>query len=508
MSATPALSLRHVGKTYASQVALADVTLDVGAGEVRGLVGENGCGKSTLIKCLSGYHAADPGSEIQVAGQSLSAAHSPRQAREAGLAFVHQDLGLIDQLTVLENMALGRGFAVGAGWRIRWRQEEREARTLLEDLGVDVSPNAPLRTLSQADKTLVAIARGLRDTGQRGRVLVLDEPTAALPDAEVARLFAFVRRLQDRGLAVIYVSHRFNEVLDLCQRVSVLRDSRLVGTFEAAELDERSLVTTMVGRPIEELISRPHPTARPTVLLSARGLSARRLSEISFDLHEGEILGIAGLLGAGRSELARVLTGSQPAAGGELTLADEAFAPRTPRDAIERGVVMVPEDRRRQGAVMSLPVGTNMTLPSMRAFFRGGRLRLRQERAAAQTLIEAFDIRPADAAKPFYQLSGGNQQKVVLAKWMRLEPRVVVFDEPVQGVDVGAKAQIYTQVKRAAATGAGVILIDSDLEDLPRICDRVLIMRGGRVLGSLQGDELTHERIVELVYVTGEDAAA
>ncbi|MBS1893033.1 MAG: sugar ABC transporter ATP-binding protein, partial [Actinobacteria bacterium] len=298
---TPALSIRHLGKTFPGQVALRDVSFDVAAGEVHALVGENGCGKSTLIKSLSGYHQPDPGSEIEVAGAALPMPHSPRQAREVGLAFVHQDLGLIETASVLENLAYGHGYEVAACWRIKWRAEQRIARELLEEFEVPVRPNAVVGDLSQANKTLVAIVRGLRDAGDGGRVLVLDEPTAALPESEASRLFDFVRRLQKRGLAIIYVSHRLNEVFEICQKITVLRDAGLVGTFDAAELDERSLVRQIIGKSLAEYVPKPRDTVRSEVLLEVEGIWGPRLREVSFKVAKGEIVGIAGLLGSGRS---------------------------------------------------------------------------------------------------------------------------------------------------------------------------------------------------------------
>ncbi|MGE0170397.1 sugar ABC transporter ATP-binding protein [Nocardioides sp.] len=501
-----ALTLRNLGKTYAGQVALSGVSFEVRAGEVHALVGENGCGKSTLIKSLSGYHTSDAGSEIWVGGERLPDGHGSRQARDVGLAFVHQDLGLIPSLTVVENLALGRGFLAGRPWRINWAAECRRASSLLSELGIDVDPRTRLGDLSQADRTLVAIARGLNDAGSGGRVLVLDEPTAALPDAEVERLFAFVRRLQARGLGIIYVSHRFDEIFELAQRVTVLRDGRHVGTYDVADLDERSLVTTMIGRPMDELVPQPARRVTSETVLRADGLCGSRVAQISFDLRRGEVLGIAGLLGSGRSELGRLIAGTQVRTGGSLEIEGRQVTWRRPLDAIRAGVVLVPEDRRRDGGILSMGVAANITLPDVWSFFRRGRFRHGQERLEAERLSELYDIRPRDSAKLFAQLSGGNQQKVVLAKWMRLRPRVIVFDEPVQGVDVGAKGQIYAEVDRAAADGAGVLLIDSDFEDLARVCSRVLVLRSGRICAELTGSDLTRDRIAEYVYLTDQEA--
>lgn len=404
----------------------------------------------------------------------------------------------------MENLALGRGFTVGVGQRIKWRAEQRQTQTLLDDLEVGVRPTSLVADLSQADRTLVAIARGLRDAGENGKVLVLDEPSAALPEAEVSRLFAFVRRLQTRGLGIIYVSHRLQEIFELAQRVTVLRDSRTVGTFVVADLTERALVTHIIGKPLEEYLPRPQGTASTQTLVRADALTGNRVRDASFDIKRGEIVGVAGLLGSGRSELGRLLSGAQRPNSGHLSLNGQPVDWQRPRDAIRDRVALVPEDRRRDGAVLTMGVGPNITLPDMRSFFKGGRLRRRRERQETDALIRSYDIRPPDARRQFFQLSGGNQQKVVLAKWLRLSPQLIVFDEPVQGVDVGSKAQIYGRIEEAAAAGAGVLLIDSDFEDLARVCSRVIIMRHGRIVDTVSGTDLSRERILELVYLSAE----
>jgi ABC-type sugar transport system ATPase subunit len=499
----PVLEVRSLSKTFPGQVALDDVSLTVRRGEVHALLGENGSGKSTLIKCVTGVHQPDAGASIALGGSELSVPYTSEEALRAGCACTHQDLGLVPTLTVMENLALSGGFRSGLGGRIRWRAQRASARAALSQFADHVSPDAVVGELSRADQTLVAIVRSLEAAREGAQLLILDEPTAALPAHEVEALFASIGRLKDAGLGILYVSHRLPEIFEIGDRVTVLRNGSKVGTHEVAELDEARLVELILGRSLDTYYPPVERTARPEVLLSVRGLSGRRLQDVSFDVHAGEVLGIAGLLGSGRSELGRLLFGAQRRTGGEIQLGPDSLALASPREGIEAGIALIPEDRAAAGSHPTLTVRENITLVDTSAFERAGRLGRRAERKEVDRLIQRFGVRPPHSERRFATLSGGNQQKAILAKWMRLDPRLLILDEPVQGVDIGSRTEIYTLIEQATQAGTGVVLIDSELEDLCRLCDRVLVLDDGRLVRELRGDERTSERILEIVLTGG-----
>jgi ribose transport system ATP-binding protein len=495
----PVLTVRNLSMTFPGQRALSEVSLDVLAGEVHALVGENGSGKSTLIKCLAGVNTPDPGAAIEVSGRPLDLPYTSPQALAYGFGFVHQNLGLVPTLTVRENIALSRGFKT-AGGRIKWSWESRRAAELLDSLGAEISPSAVVGSLSQAQRTLVAIARALQSADAGGKVLVLDEPTAALPSEEVESLFAVIRRVASLGVGIIYVSHRLGEIFEIADRVTVLRDARRVGTFDIRELDEAGLVEQIIGRRLEAYYPDVADTATDHVLLRVSGLSGRRVKDASFTVRHGEIVGVAGLLASGRSELARLIFGAQRATAGEIELDGRVLRGHDPRKAVEAGIAFVPEDRRHGGSHPSLTLAENLTLGNLRAHTSWGRVRRSSERREVLELIDRFDVRPRQPGKKFQTFSGGNQQKAILAKWLRLEPRLLILDEPVQGVDIGSTTDIYKHIEAAAAAGMGVLMIDSEISDLCHLCDRILVMRDGRILRVLEGADKTRDRILELTY--------
>jgi ABC-type sugar transport system ATPase subunit len=501
------LSVSNLSKAFVGQQALDAVSFDLRPGEIHALVGENGCGKSTFIKCLAGYHQPSPGAEIRIAGELLPLPYTPHAALGYGLSFVHQNLGLVPTLSVAENLALSRAFKTGPGWRIDWRGERRAAREALALFGDHIHPNDKVGNLSQADKTLVAIARGLQGSAETRRVLVLDEPTAALPAHEVDRLFEALRAIAAQGVGIIYVSHRLSEILSLADRVTVFRDGKRVATELVPGLSERQLVTLIIGRSLEAYYPEVKATASEEVLLRVNGLSGNRVRDVSFEMRHGEIVGIAGLLGSGRSELGRLLFGAQPRTAGIVKLDDRDVDYHSPHDAIRGGVGLVPQDRLGQGAVGTMTVGENITLADLSDFWRGGVLNKNRERKAVEDIVRTYNVRPNDAGMRMNNLSGGNQQKAIIAKFLRLEPRLLILDEPVQGVDIGSKTEIYDLIERAAASGTGVLLIDSDFEDLSRLCDRVLIMRQGQIVGELAGADCSSDRINEKIYLSDEAAA-
>jgi ribose transport system ATP-binding protein len=495
-----ALSVRGLSKTFGGQRALSGVDLDVSSGEVHALLGENGSGKSTLVKCLSGYHQPDPGGTIEVGGEVLPPTYGPENATGYGLAFVHQDLGLIPTLTVAENMLLGQSPPTGFGWRAKKRQEAALARRQLEALDhPDIDPRRFVGELSVAEQTIVALGRALYGA-ERGRLLVLDEPTASLAHSEVDRLFEAVRRTTEQGHGVIFISHKLDEVRALAQTVTVLRNGEKVGTRSMNEISRGELIEMIVGRPLEELYPSGPPTAKSEAVLSAEAVSGRRIKDLTITLHRGEIVGVAGLLGCGKSELGRLLFGDQRLTGGELRIDGKPVGLRTPADAIGAGIAMVPADRHRNGVHLDHSVGENITLLDTRRYWRKGLMRRRERSRTVRELMDEYDVRPRQPNRLIGLLSGGNQRKAVLAKWMHHDLRVLILDEPAQGVDIGAKAQILAQLERVAARGVAVLFISEEVDDLIHLCDRVVVLAEGRIAGEASGEDKTRNHISELVY--------
>lgn len=488
----PALSVAGLSKRFGASIALRQVSLDVGPGEVRALVGENGSGKSTLIKILSGFHRPDAG-RVRIGGEPLPFGH-PAGSYQLGARFVHQDLGLVDSSSVLDNLAIGAGYATRLG-TISVRRSTRRARADLTRVGLDVDPQACVRDLAPAARTGVAIARALReDAAAPVRLLVLDEPTATLPEAETGRLMEIVRRVAGTGVGVLYVTHRLEEVLALAGTVTVLRDGREVATRPTSALDRRGLVDLLVG---EELTVAHHaaevlPADGERPALSLRGITAASLHGFSADIRAGQITGIAGITGSGRETVLGAVFGAIPRRG-EVRAGDGTLIqPDRPDLAIRRGLAYLPADRARNSAIASLPARENIALTSLRPFARLGTMRRGPERRAALAWFERLAVRPPGQVDlPLEAFSGGNQQKILLAKWLRREPAVFLLDEPTQGVDVAAKAVVHGQLVRAAAAGAAIVISSSDADELAAICQRVLVCRHGRVGADLRGSQVT-----------------
>ncbi|MEV0715819.1 sugar ABC transporter ATP-binding protein [Asanoa sp. NPDC050611] len=481
---TNVLELTRVSKTFDDIRVLHDVTLAVRPGEILGLIGENGSGKSTLIKILSGYHTADAGAEIQA----------------GGMAFIHQDLALVPSMTVLENLRIAR-FRTGFGWRIRWSAERAGVKRFLDQVGLDVHPDTRVGDLSVTEQALVAVARGLADMDGTG-LLVLDEPTAYLPRDGVERLFGVLRDLTAGGASAIFVSHRLDEVRELCDRVAVLRGGELVDVV--ADKNEQELLELMLGRPVEDLYpDTAAPEGKPR--LSVAGLSGGALLELSFTARPGEIIGFAGLPGSGYDEVPYLLTGARRAGGGTVRLDDVSLEAATlrPRAAIGLGMALLPADRPRAGCAPALSVRENMTLPSLPAFTRFRAIvNQRRERRIAAEQSDRYGVTPRRPESALRFLSGGNQQKVLLAKWMLGEPRVLALHEPTQGVDVGAKREIFAHLSEAAAAGAVVLMSTVEHEDLAHLCSRVHVLRGGRCVRLMEQGELTPGRLAAAVYAS------
>jgi ribose transport system ATP-binding protein len=530
-TAEVAVRIAELSKTFPGQRALDCVGFEIRRGEVHGLLGENGSGKSTLIKVLSGLHSPDAGSRVEIHGVPLRFGSSSDSER-LGLRFVHQNLGIIDQMTAVENIALSSGYEVRPGFPIRLREQATRVSGLLARFGVEIPLDRPLGACRAVDRSIVAIVRALDGLDLERGVLVLDEPTAALPPHEVGRLFEIVRELTRHGVTTVYVSHRLDEVFALVDRVTVLRDGRVQGTREVAELDHRSLVEMILGRastpsraydepeggpaagsspppeatePSEPEPTEPEPTEpEPTgEVLSVEGLRSATLEGISFSLCRGEVLGVSGLLGSGREELAYALVGAIAASAESLVLEGRVLPRMNPTAARRCGIGLVPGNRRLGSAIGSLTVRENITLTDLRGVSRLGRISRRAEGAVATRWIDALDLRPPDPERAFRLLSGGNQQKAILAKWFNIDPRVVLLDDPTAGIDVGARRTVYDVIRGRAASGTAFVVCSSDQEDLVELCDRVLVLRDGRIHHELSGEEITLDNL--LLHASGAD---
>lgn len=500
------LSVENLSKRYPGVQALDRVSLTVEPGEILGLVGENGAGKSTLIKILAGAVNADSGT-IRWEGRPRQLG-SVGDARRLGLAFIHQELNLIPYFDAAENIFLGHPYPRRGWGQIRWRSLRSRAEGILAGLGVEVPMGVPVARLPRGQQTMISIARAFAASA---RLLVMDEPTATLTDQEIEHLFGAVRRLQAQGVAVVYVSHRLQEIFDLTRRVTVMRDGQVVATRPTGELDRAELIRLMTGRtalhPPTAAGEKTAPTdaAVAAPLLRAEGLAGDRVREVSFTLHRGEVMGVAGLVGAGRSELLRLLFGVDPIRRGQLLLADgdgplRPIRPGSPQAAFRLGMALVPEERRSQGLILSRPIFENVTLTHLPRFARGIVLNRRREVEATQALGKALGLRAAGPRQAVGQLSGGNQQKVVLARCLAGDVRVLLLDEPTRGIDVGAKAELYQIVRQLTAQGVGVLLVSSELPELLELADRLLVLHEGRQVALVERSAVDQERLLQLCY--------
>ncbi|HEY1514536.1 MAG TPA: sugar ABC transporter ATP-binding protein [Gaiellaceae bacterium] len=478
------VEIRKLSKQFPGVDAVIDVDLDIAPAEVHAIAGENGAGKSTLMRMLAQRERPSAG-DIYVAGERVSF-HGPRDAQRLGIAMVHQELALFPHLSVADNLAL----AFERSFWLRRGDELAEARALLEQVGLDVNPRRLVSSLSVGEQQLLEIAKAV---AVEAKIVIMDEPTATLGAAEIEVLFSVIERLRQDGAAVLYVTHRLDEIFRLADSVTVMRDGRLVQTLPTRNLGEHRLVELMVGRKLENLYAKPD-IAVGQVVLSARGLSrAGVLDDCSLTLRAGEIVGLAGMVGAGRSELARAIFGAEPAESGTIELDGRRIAPRSPSDAIRAGITYLTEDRKRDGLLLNRSVAENITLARIPR--RRGVLNVRHEEEIAARHVAQLRIRTTSTGRPVRLLSGGSQQKVLAARALETDARVLIFDEPARGIDIGAKAELFALIAQLAEQGRAILMISSYLPELLNMCDRIVVMRDGRTVSELQRSEFSEVRI-------------
>jgi ABC-type sugar transport system ATPase subunit len=499
IATTPVLRLKGIVKDYPGVRAVNHASLELLPGEVHALVGENGAGKSTLIKIMAGVVQADEG-EIWLNGRQVSL-QSGSEAYRLGLSFIHQELNLVPYMSGAENIFLGRPYPKTAWGTIHWPALHGRAREILEHLKVHVPVHVPVGRLSRGDQAMISIARAFAGDAS---IFVMDEPTASLTDEEVQTLFRVIRSLKARGQTVLYVSHRLAEIFQLCDRITVMRDGSVVATQPVESLDQAQLIRLMLGRSLAEAV--PPAQARPgEPVLRVEGLGSQTVQSVSFTLRAGEILGLAGLVGAGRTDILRLIYGAEPRQRGQMWFKGTPFYPRQPEEAIRQGIMLVPEERRSQGLVLSRSILDNITLPHLSRLASGGiMLNPARERAAGEETSQAVRLKATSMGQKAAQLSGGNQQKVVFARWLAGEATVLLLDEPTRGVDVGARYEIYRLIRELTGRGVAVVLVSSDLSELLGLADRLIVMREGRAVAELDKAGLSQETLLRYCY--GEEA--
>ncbi|WP_435170547.1 sugar ABC transporter ATP-binding protein [Falsirhodobacter sp. 1013] len=495
------LALDGVTKTFPGVKALDGVQLDLHAGEVTALIGENGAGKSTVVKILTGIYQPDGGS-VRVDGEPV---HFPtaQAAADAGITAIHQETVLFDELSVAENIFLGHAPRARFGLIDRHAMTER-ARAILDGIGAKIDPAVRLKDLSIASRHLVAIARALSIDA---RVVIMDEPTAALSQTEIEELYTLVDQLKAQGKAILFISHKFDEIFRIADRYTVFRDGQFVGAGRMGDVDEAALVRMMVGRNVDHIFPKRTTNTGPEVLRVVGYCHPTEFEDINFTLHQGEILGFYGLVGAGRSEFMQSLIGITRPSRGAVRIDGKVRVIRSPAQAIDAGIVYVPEDRGKQGAILAMPIFQNVTLPSLHRTSRAGFTRMAEEFALARTYTQRLDLRAASLDAHVGTLSGGNQQKVVIAKWLALRPRVIILDEPTKGIDIGSKAAVHAFMAELAAEGLSVIMVSSEIPEILGMSDRVIVMREGRMAAEVEGDDLTPETLVRHAAGIGRVAA-
>lgn len=482
------LKISGIDKTFPGVKALTQAALSVYAGQAMALIGENGAGKSTLMKVLTGIYTKDAGS-IEYLGHEV-AFRNPRESQQAGISIIHQELNLIGELTIAENIFLGREPLTRFG--IDWKKLYRDADALLVRLSFPFASDTPVRELSVGEQQMEEIAKAL---SFESRVIIMDEPTDALTDRETQTLFRIINELKAEGRGIVYISHRLHELFEICERITVLRDGAFIAEVASADCDEPRLIELMVGRSLDE--QYPHLSRAPGIaLLEVERYTGHGLRDISFTLHAGEILGIFGLMGAGRTELAKMLYGALPPQGGTLRLAGRAIHNRSPKEALENGIAYVSEDRKAEGLILGMSVRDNASLAALPTFSRGGHIQAAREQDAVAQYVAKMRVRTPSLAQTVGLLSGGNQQKIAIAKGLMTRPRVLILDEPTRGVDVGAKKEIYQLINELKAEGMGIIMISSDMPEILGMSDRILAIKGGEITGIFRRGSVSQEALL------------
>ena len=492
MIALPLLQMKGIYKHYPGVEALADVNFELNAGEVHCLLGENGAGKSTLMKILSGAINKDAG-VVFIEGKEIEF-NSPADAQKYGISMIYQEFKLVPELSVAENILLGNEPTRGRSPFVNHKEMHEDAQEILAQLGEEIPTTAKISSLSMAQRQIVEIARAL---SRQVKILAMDEPSASLSQNELERLFAVIRKLKTEGVGVIYISHRLEEVFEIGDRLTVLRDGRLIHSCPVSEADRRNLIRWMVGRELEQEFPRMEPDQGEEVL-RVEGLSSGVLKDINLSVYRGEILGLAGLVGAGRSELARIIFGADPKDKGRIFLEGEEISARTPREAIDLGIGLLTEDRNKYGLIMQMNVRENISLSNLRQVTGRFFINRPEEDSVAEKFKQALRIRTPSIDQKVENLSGGNRQKVVLARWLFTKSKLLIFDEPTAGIDVGVKLEIYNLINQLAKEGIGIVVISSDLPELLGICHRLAVMWEGSITGVLSSQEATQERVMTL----------
>ena len=489
------LELKHITKLYPGVVALNDVSLNVRRGEIHALVGENGAGKSTLIKTCSGAIIPTEG-EIVVNGKSFTGM-TPQTSEQNGIGVIYQEFNLVGDLSVAENIFLGR--AIRKGVVIDLKAMERESKKILDSLNIKISPKTLVKTLSVGYQQMVEIAKAV---SQNAKLLIMDEPSAPLTSAEVEAMFAIVDKLKASGVSIIYISHRLDEIFRLSDRITILRDGQYVTTLNTNETNKDELVKYMVGRQLTEVYpKRDSSCVKDEVIFEAVNVSGNGDKNISFKIHKGEVLGLGGLVGAGRTEFAELMFGMKPKTAGKFIFKGKEISPKTPKDAIELGIGLVPEDRKKEGALLGMSIRCNINMPVYPKISKASVINEKKEEEIAQTYRKEISIKTPTLDQLVKNLSGGNQQKVILAKWLAADSELLIFDEPTRGIDVGAKQEIYTLINCLVEQGKTVLMISSEMEELMGMSDRILILAEGNMTGELNKEEFDQERIMQLASI-------
>ena len=495
--ATERLSMRGMTKKYGQVTVLQDVSFNVRSGEVHALIGENGAGKSTLLNLLSGVREASEG-EIYVDGQKVNI-NSPRAAQECGIAMIHQELQNVPELSVFQNIFLGHSLKKSFGFFVDKAKERKIAQDVLRDLDPTINPNAPIKTLKVAQQQIVEIARALLGNA---RIIAMDEPTSSLTPSEFKRLSELIKALAKKGVSIIYVSHKMDELFQVCDRATILRDGRFIDCVDMAAETEETLVTKMVGRKIEKLTHRSFKTDK--CILEVKNLGrASAVKNVSFSAYQGEVLGISGLVGAGRTELFRLIAGLDRPTNGEISVNGEPLKLHSVREAIKMGIGLVPEDRKKEGILKDRSVSINIAMPSMERFSRSGFIRKHYLQAISHQLMMDLNLKPLDLSKTVGTFSGGNQQKVIIGRWLAAGTKVYLFDEPTRGIDIGTKSEIYKLIENLAQTGNVVLVVSSEMPEIIRISDRVLVMKEGKIAAELIGNDINETNIGQ--YAIGQE---